>query len=187
MDEELSGERWGRKFPGSTNTMGLSGNFRLAVEDFLYAMKEAGIRVAINATYRPPQRSYLMHYAWRLARQQLDPQHIPRMAGVHIAWDHGEIDASVKAAKAMSIVLQINHLPIKPALRSQHNSGLAIDMDLLWSGTVEVKDASGNLVRIATLPRTGMNRQLIAVAATYGVKKYNGPGSDRPHWSNNGY
>lgn len=187
MDDELSGEKWGRKFPGSTNTRDLSGNFRLAVEDFLYAMKEAGIRVAINATYRPPQRSYLMHYAWRIARKQLDPQHIPKMAGVHIEWDHGEIDASVKAAKAMLIVLQINHLPIKPALRSQHNSGLAIDMDLLWSGTVEVKDASGNLVKITTLPRTGMNRQLIAVAATYGVKKYSGPGSDLPHWSNNGY
>ena len=87
----------------------------------------------------------------------------------------------------MLIVLQINHLPIKPALRSQHNSGLAIDMDLVWRGTVEVKDASGNMVKIATLPRNGMNRQLIAAAATYGVKKYSGPGSDRPHWSNNGY
>jgi hypothetical protein len=187
MDDELSGEKWGRKFPGSTKTKDLSGNFRLAVEDFLSAMKEAGIRVAINATYRPPQRSYLMHYAWRIARKQLDPKHIPKISGVNIEWDHGEIDASVKAAKAMLIVLQINNLPIKPALRSQHNSGLAIDMDVEWSGTVEVKDASGNMVKIATLPRTGINRQLIAIAATYGVKKYSGPGSDRPHWSNNGY
>lgn len=145
-------------------------------------MKEAGIRVAINATFRPPQRSYLMHYAWRLARKQLDPQRIPKMAGMNIAWDHGEIDASVKAAKAKLIVLQINRLPIKPALRSEHNSGLAIDMDLVRSGTVEVKDASGNMVKIATLSRNGMNGQLIAVAATYGVKNYNGPGSDRPHW-----
>lgn len=49
-----------------------------------------------------------------------------------------------------------------------------------------VKDAKGSLVKIDTTPRTGMNRQLIAIGAGYGVKKYFGGNKDVPHWSNNG-
>ena len=45
MNEELSGEEWGRKFPGSTNTRDLSGNFRLAVEE---AIGHIGLTTAIK-------------------------------------------------------------------------------------------------------------------------------------------
>src|SRR5471030_1058308 len=183
---ELSGAKWAKKFPGSTNTKDLSGNFRLAVEDFIYTMQEAGIKVKINATFRPSKRSYLMHYSYRIAKNGYDPKKVPSMQGVNINWDHGSKEDSVKAARDMTSALDIQTLQTKPALRSQHNSGLAIDMNLSWGKTVEIKDASGNVVKINTLPRTGMNKQLIAVAATFGVKKYNGPGRDFPHWSNNG-
>ncbi|SFV16558.1 hypothetical protein [Pseudoduganella namucuonensis] len=83
-------------------------------------------------------------------------------------------------------VMSLRRLRTKPALRSQHNVGLAIDMTLSWSGTVSVMDAKGKLVQIKTAPRTGMNRQLIEIGATYGVKKYAGNGRDEPHWSNDG-
>jgi hypothetical protein len=36
---ELSGAQWANKFTGSVATRDLSENFRLAVEDFIYAMK----------------------------------------------------------------------------------------------------------------------------------------------------
>lgn len=82
--------------------------------------------------------------------------------------------------------LSMRRLRTKPALRSQHNLGLAIDMAISWQGTVAVKDATGNMVQMETAPHTGMYRQLIAVGATYGVKKYCGGGRDVPHWSNTG-
>ena len=48
-------------------------------------------------------------------------------------------------------------------------------------------DANRKLVHINSLPRTGMNQQLIEIGATYGVKKYVGGSKDVPHWSNNGH
>lgn len=95
-------------------------------------------------------------------------------------------DESVKAARQLAVALGVDRLPIKPALRSQHNLGLAIDMSVSWSGTVTIKDGAGKDVKINTLPRSGLNRQLIVVGASYGVKKYSGAGQDATHWSNEG-
>lgn len=184
MDDELSGEKWGRKFPGSSDTRDLSGNFRLAAEDFISAMEAAGIKVVISATYRPSKRSYLMHYAWRIAKKQIGATKVPKMEGVNIKWDHGSDEESIKAAKEMLPALNISNLPIKPAIRSQHNLGLAIDMSLSWNKAIDIQDASGKIVKINTLPRNGLNRQLIAVGRSYGVQKFRG--RDDPHWSNNG-
>ncbi len=132
MDQELelSGRQWARKFPGSADTKDLSGNFRLAVEGFIYAMQEAGIKVKINATFRPTKRSYLMHYSYRIAKNGYDPKKVPPMQGVNINWDHGTKEESVKAARDMTSALDIQTLQTKPALRSQHNAGLAIDMNI---------------------------------------------------------
>jgi hypothetical protein len=91
-----------------------------------------------------------------------------------------------QSSQEMVDALSIRRLRTKPALRSQHNAGLAVDMSLSWRGTVSIKDATGTVVQIKTGPRTGMNKQLIEVAATYGVKKFYGGIKDVPHWSNNG-
>lgn len=185
-NKELSGAGWARRFSGSNCTRDLSGTFRHAVEDFICAMKEAGIDVVIDATYRPVKRSYLMHWCWRIVNDGADAAKIPAMPGVDIEWRHPTKVESVKAASDMVAALSIKRLRTRPALRSQHNLGLAIDMAMSWCGTVVVKDAKGSLVKIDTLPRTGMNRQLIAIGASYGVKKYIGGNKDVPHWSNNG-
>lgn len=185
-DKELSGAKWAQQFPGGTDISDLAGTFRHAVDDFVRAMIEAGIKVKIDATYRPIQRSYLMHWSWRIVNDGIDPATIPPMAGVEIEWQHPTAAGSLKAANDMVDALSIRRLRTKPALRSQHNFRLAIDMSLSWSGTVSVVDANGDLVHIKALPRTGMNRQLIEVGATYGVRKYVGGSRDVPHWSNNG-
>ena len=185
-DKELSGARWAQRFLGGTNIRDITGTFRHAVDEFVSAMNEAGIRVQIEATYRPTQRSYLMHWSWRIVNDGFDPAKIPAMAGVEIEWEHPTAAASLRAANDMVDALSIRRLRTEPALRSQHNFRLAIDMSLSWSGTVSVADANGKVVLINTLPRTGMNRQLIEIGATYGVKKYVGGSRDVPHWSNNG-
>lgn len=186
QNKELSGAHWARRYQGSKDTKDLNGIFRHAVEDFISAMTEAGIKVKIDATYRPTKRSYVMHWAWRIANDKVDASSIPAMEGVDIEWQHPTSAQSMRAATEMVDALSLRHLRTKPALRSQHNLGLAIDMSMTWHGTVTVKDANGKLVQIKSLPRNGMNRQLIEVGATYGVKKYAGSGRDVPHWSNDG-
>lgn len=184
--KELSGPSWASKFKGSTTTTDLVGSFRLAVEDFILAMKEAGIKVVINATYRPPKRSYLMHWSWRIGKGKVKPEDAPALEGVDIEWVHETTADSVEAARKLMSALGIATLGTSPALRSQHNQGLAIDMSISWNGVATIKDAAGKPVVLETTPRTGMNRELIKVGQSYGVRKYNGSGSDVPHWSNNG-
>lgn len=186
MAKELSGVHWARRFSGSEDTRDLSGTFRYAVEDFIAAMKAAGIRVSVQATYRPVKRSYLMHWCWRIVNDGVDPSTIPSMTGLDIEWSHANMAISVRAARDMVNALSLHRLRTRPALRSQHNLGLAIDMSISWRGIVSIKDADGRTVQLRTGPRNGMNRQLIAVGATYGVKKYSGSGRDVPHWSNDG-
>ena len=185
-NKELSGAQWAKRFSGSNDTKDLRGAFRGAVDDFICAMIEAGIKVTIDATYRPAKRAYLMHWSWRIAKDDMDPAKVPAMSGVGIEWAHPDKVESLRAAQAMVDAFSIRRLRTRPALRSQHNLGLAIDMAISWSGTTSVMDANGNLVQIKTVPCNGMNRQLIAIGASYGVKKYLGGNKDVPHWSNDG-
>lgn len=152
--KELSGGQWARRFAGSMDTRDLTGTFRYAVEEFIAAMRTAGIRVCIESTYRPIKRSYLMHWSWRIVNDDVDPATIPPQPGVEIEWQHSTAQASIDAARRMVDGLSIRRLRTKPALRSQHNVGLAIDMSISWTGTVSVKDALGKVVQINTGPRS---------------------------------
>jgi hypothetical protein len=69
----LSGKDWVNKFPTSKSVADLDPTFGANVSKFLAALAAAGASVAINATYRPKERAYLMHYAFRIARQGLSP------------------------------------------------------------------------------------------------------------------
>jgi hypothetical protein len=127
-----------------------------------------------------------MHWSWRIGKGKVEPEDVPTLDGVDIDWVHETTAESVKAAKDLMSALGIATLGTSPALRSQHNLGLAIDMSISWDGIVSIKDATGKLVELNTMPRTGMNPELIKVGASYGVRKYSGSGRDEPHWSNNG-
>ncbi|WP_201303304.1 hypothetical protein [Massilia sp. 9I] len=59
-------------------------------------------------------------------------------------------------------------------------------MSINWSGDLLIRDAYGELIDIDRLPRTGMNRELHRVGASYGVIKYNRNGRDDAHWSDTG-
>ena len=183
---ELSGKAWVSKFPTSRDVEDLDPPFRDNVKRFLQAMTDAGCRITISATYRPRERAYLMHYAFRIAREGLSPVNVPKLSGVDIQWDHrkanGQLDlvASRNAAEDMVLAYSI---AFKPALNSNHTRKLAIDMTVTWSGTLNIKNASGKIVTITSSPRTGQNGDLVRVGATYKVIKLQ---SDPPHWSENG-
>jgi hypothetical protein len=149
--------------------------------------RHAGVHVTISATLRPPERAYLMHYAFRIAREHLDPAQVPARAGVNIEWAHtnaqGQPDLAASRRAAEEMVRGYG-IVYRPALASRHTQGLAIDMNITWSGTLVIRDRHDQEVTIASTPRTGAgNADLHRVGASYGVHKL---ASDPPHWSSDG-
>lgn len=181
LRQQLSGAHWVRFFPGSISIADLASPFRQRVQAFEQALRVAGARMVIAATYRPPQRAYLMHYAARISRGEIAPQNVPSYAGVAIDWVHYTNAGSVQAARDMVNAYGIGTNPV--ALTSRHTQGYAIDWEITWQGTLNVKNAQGRIVSIGT-PRTSyQNSVLWQVGATYGVihLRY-----DPPHWSIDG-
>lgn len=182
----LSGADWVNQFPTSRDVEDLASPFRENVRSFLAALQTAGATVTIAATYRPAERAYLMHYAYRIAREGLNPRDVPARNGVDIEWVHrkanNQVDlvASKNAAEDMVLAYGIVY---RPALNSQHTRRLAIDMTITWSGTLSIKNGRGRTVDITSSPRTGQNGELHAVGQTYNVVKLV---SDPPHWSADG-
>ena len=186
VERELSGSAWCSRFPGDNNVSALDPSFRPNVEAFLDALKEAGAKRSIGAVFRPQERAYLMHWSYSLYKGRVTADRIPSLDGVAINWVHPSVAESVAAAKAMCVGYNIQDLGTTPALHSQHEVRLAIDVSIHWTGTLVISNKDGTEVSISTEPRTGMNRELIDVGATYGVIKYNRTGTDKPHWSSTG-
>ncbi|GAB3252287.1 hypothetical protein [Kineosporia babensis] len=198
---QLSGTSWNTRFPGGLSALELlNDGFRPRVEQFATAMSEAGITVRPTSTLRSPQRSYLMHFSYKIAKGQISPADVPayvpvgKESGPKICWQHrtatGKKDAkaSVAAAKSLLGALGVDStLATPPALRSRHNTGDAIDMSVSWTQpTIKIKNAEGRLVRIGSGPKDGTNPKLMAVGASYGVNHYMPAAVDRNHWSSDG-
>src|ERR1700719_4464411 len=104
---EQSGGHWVSQFPTSKSIDDLTEPFRNHVRRFVASLHEAQASVKIAATLRPPQRAYLMHFSFAIAREGENPQTVRSMAGVHIQWAHtnlaGKLDlkASRHAAEEM--------------------------------------------------------------------------------------
>ena len=207
---ELSGPAWVNQFPDSKKVADLSGTFRQDVTSFISAMQQAGITVSVVQTLRPPERAYLMHYSWLIAKGKIDPKDVPDFnpkagqAPVNICWVHTksggseDLPASVAAARQMVSAYHIDpHLQVAPALTSLHTKGLAIDMTTTWTQpAITIVNNSGNSVTIKTTPRSGLNTKLMAVGLTYGVHHFccpagtcatAVPGGDANHWSVSGH
>ena len=154
---------------------------------FVAALRAAGARVVVSATYRPGERAYLMHWAWKIKNKKVSPAKVPPRAGIEIDWNHEDDEASIAAASAMVDAYGISTLKIAPALQSRHTERKAIDMTISWTvKELVIMNASNEEEKIASLPRTGMNAELHAVGLSYGVTKFRGGAVDKPHWSTDG-
>lgn len=181
----LSGAHWVSFFPTSRSLDDLAAPFRDGAKGFVQALRNAGADLTLSATFRPPQRAYLMHFAWRIAKQKLDPAEIPTMTGVPIEWRHPTLAKSQAAARAMVAAYGISSgLKEPPSLKSRHTEGLAIDMTISWSGPLNIRRNDGRTESIDTAPRNGSNSRLVSLGKGYGVIKLL---SDPPHWSNDGH
>jgi hypothetical protein len=181
-----SGAEWVAKFPTSKDVEDLASPFRENVKKFLATLKAAGADVNISATYRPAERAYLMHYAYRIAREKLNPSDVPSREGVDIEWvhrkDNGRIDL-VASRNAAEDMVEAYDIVYRPALNSNHTLRLAIDMTISWTGTLSIENARGNTVDIKSTPRSGQNGDLWKIGKSYRVLKLE---SDPPHWSADG-
>lgn len=187
---ESSGPQWCARFPGSALTSDLADPFRERVDTFIAMLRSCGATVVISATYRPPERAFLMHYCCLVAGyrdkaqvfHQIDPKDVPAMDGIDIDWTHG---GDLGAARAAAVAMRTGYGIVYPAaLVSRHTQRLAIDMSISWKGTLAAHDAQGRLVEISSQPRDQTNAMLAVVGKSFGVIKL---ASDPPHWSQDGH
>jgi hypothetical protein len=179
---EPSGPQWCTRFPTSASLDDLQPDFGDKVRAFLSQLKKAGATVSIAATYRPPERAYLMHWCCMVANSGQDPHSIAPMKGVAIDWAHGGSIADARAA-AKKMMAQYE-IQFPASLESRHTQRRAIDMTIGWTGTLNIMDFNGQKHAISSSPRNGSNPELIKVGATFGVMKLV---SDPPHWSDDGH
>ena len=188
-DPNFSGAHWIKAFPGSNEIAACEPAFAQALAGFVDALRNAGATVNISATYRPPERAYLMHWSWRIVHDQFDPQRIPPANGVAIDWVHtdaaGVPDLARSRSGAREMVIGYR-LVTKPALASRHTERRAVDMTIAWGGELQIRDADGAVRTIIGGPRNGTHPQLRTCGATYGVMK-DVFGNDPPHWSDDGH
>lgn len=179
-----AGPEWCLRFPASAALTDLVQPFRKNATDFIAALRQAGASVSIAATYRPPERAYLMHFScliagYRDAQQvfhQISPPDVAPMKGVEIDWTcHGDAGAARSAAVAMVKAYGIQY---PAALVSNHTRRLAVDMTIHFAGAILVRDGAG-LKRAAAA-----QSDLWPIGASYGVHKL---ASDPPHWSADGH
>lgn len=187
-----SGASWVAEFPTSTSLDDLSAPFSTQAASFIAALSAAGATAVVSATLRPPNRAFLMHWAWKIVNSNTHPRTVPEREGVDIQWDHEDSNGvysstqSVAAAQAMVNGYGMKSLKVVPSLTSRHIEGKAIDMSISWAGSLSIVSADGSTVTVSTEPRTGMNPRLQAVGASYGVIKFIGGAKDKPHWSTDG-
>ncbi len=183
---EPSGLDWVQRFPGSVSLDDLMPEFRERARAFVRALKDAGASIRIAATYRPPERAWLMHWSWLIAKGKIDPSLVPQIEGVDIAWQHlkgkaPDLRASRAAARSMKDAYNIQY---PPALVSRHTQRRAVDMTVGWKGALHICDASGKPQIITSGPRNGLNYALIEIGKSFGVMKLF---KDPPHWSDDGH
>ena len=150
-------------------------------ERFIRALRDAGATVSIASTRRDQIRAHLMHYSWKLSRGKVFASNVPKIQGLSIEWDHGNEEASKRAAGEM--VKLFNMVQIA-SLTSNHILGKAVDMTISWRGNLRIRLQNNSHSEIRSGPRNGDNRELHCIGRDYGVQKLI---SDTPHWSHNGH
>lgn len=170
----------------SSDIEDLESTFQGKVKEFKKALDDAGTSISIDTTKRPKERAYVLHYAWQVAKGNVQANAVPAMTGVDIVWDHGD-DTKSKAG-AQEIVTAAN-VASKPSLTSNHIEGKAIDWTITWTGDLKIKEKGGTDRVIKTTPLNGGdpgNTELHDVGKGYGVIKGLFSIKDPPHWSFDG-
>jgi hypothetical protein len=120
--------------------------FKTSARAFIKALENAGAKVDVTATKRSEKRAYLFHWSWMIAQGRCKASDVSQTSGVDIQWDHGSDAASRQGAAEMVAGFGLAIPPTSvnpPSLTSNHISAKAIDMNITWTGTLNVKRKDG--------------------------------------------
>lgn len=178
------GAAWCARFPGSASLVDLAPPFRERAMAFLAAI-DAGVghqACHVNATYRPAERAYLMHWSCMVANSGQDPGAVPPMLGVGIDWTAGgDLHAARAGAREM---VRGYGIAFPAALISRHTQRRAMDVSIVIPPRPQelyrFTDAHGKVWMFGS----GDMPPLYKFGATFGVIKLE---SDTPHWSDDGH
>ena len=184
---EKSGAAWVGRFPGSKSLDKLEAGFRSKVSKFMEALHNASATTTVISTVLPAERVFLMHWCYRIAKDDAPADQVPVRAGIDIDWWHGDQRTSRQAAQEMFDGYGLDpNMQTVPPLSSNRMVGLAIDLATEWTGTLQVKKVDGTMVSIEDGPRNSTNSKLIVVGRTYGVIHLTPFDHNPNHWSTNG-
>jgi hypothetical protein len=176
-----SGREWCARFPTSRRLEDLAQPFQQNVGAFIVALRGGAAAVSIAATYRPPERAYLMHWACMIGQSGHDPAAVPHMVGVDIDWTHG--GDRQKARGAAQGMMRGYQIRFPAALVSRHTQRRAIDMTIhVPAGAVIAPSGAAAITFREACD--GLDPRVIAIGKSYGVIKLL---SDPPHWSDDGH
>jgi hypothetical protein len=171
----------------STSVGDLAEPFRSNAKAFIKAVQDAGAKVDIETTRRSEKSAYLYHWCWLIGLGKAKPSEATTMLGVDIEWDHGDAAKSKSGAYEMIQGFGLAMPPSStnaPAMNSNHIAGMAIDMEITWTGTIQIKKKDGTSESVTFMSDVNKNVKLHGVGASYGVKKLT---TDAPHWSIDGH
>ena len=183
-DPRLSGPHWAsvKDYEGSNSLDTLKQPFQANVSRFIDTLRANRARVNISATYRPPERAWLMHWAWFIGKGKIKYSQIGSIKnpyGIDIVWDHGDEKLTRKAALAM---VQAFHMKHAAVLQSRHTERRAIDMTITRLPEVLLIDKQQYPIGTAA---ADSNEMLWFVGdKLFSVIKLP---SDPPHWSDDGH
>ena len=190
MENTLSGKAWiawaNKHAINSNDVEDLEDTFKTNVKDFISALEKAGATITIDSTKRSAKRAYLFHLAWRIALKKVEAKEATKKEGVPINWVHSKDNDSIAAADEMVKGFGLAVPPkstVAPSLTSNHITGKAIDMEIKWTGTIEVKKKDGSVVKVTFQSDVKKNTDLHDIGKSYDVIKHL---KDTPHWSVNG-
>ena len=178
-----SGAGWVDRFPIGEELRDLDSNFVNDVREFIKMLEEGGANVEVLSTCTPPERAYLMHWAWRIAKEGFDPRNVPYMDGVDIRWWQDDVTASREAAWEMVHGYEIADLKAPPPLTSAYTEGQAIALQIRWRGELTIHRDKPDEQTITDAPWDATNPAVIALAESCGLEYLlTVEDSDEVHW-----
>src|SRR5207247_5974199 len=110
---------------GSDRLDALADPFKGNVTSFIDMLRANKAHVSISATYRPPERAWLMHWAWYIAKGKIKYSKLGTIANPHnidIVWDHGDEKSTRAAAAAMVKAHKVAHQAAPPSRHTERQA-----------------------------------------------------------------
>jgi hypothetical protein len=179
-----SSAEWTERYPESADIDDLDDKLSVGTENFINVVEDAGADVEIIRTLVPPERAYLMHWSYRIAKEGFNPDLVPYMEDVDIRWSHDDPKLSRQAAWEMVNSYAISDLKAPPALVSPYTLGQVISMSIRWFSPLTVNRHQDDEYIIEDFPFDATNPLILMLAQKHELEYlFTVPDSDIVHFT----